>query len=267
MVCLYKCMSPAADAKWLLIKRVLPETHDVTTIVTEPARDHELPAFAPGQFCMLAAVGAGEIPISISGDPSRRDRLTFTIRAAGASSSALAGRRPGELISMRGPLGNGWPLKQAVGNDLLLIGGGMGLAALRPVIYAALQDRSKFGRLTILNGARTPADLIYTPQLADWDRLSGTQVLSTVDVGSPSWHGHTGLVTQLLDRLDLRPASTIAMICGPDRMMQSTARELETRGFSGRRIFLSMPTVGKDGPVVPYSEARRVDALCDRKVG
>ena len=159
-------MPQTAELNWLLIDRVHPETHDVTTIVAVPARGKRTLAFAPGQFCMLAAPGAGEIPISISGDPSRPDRLTFTIRATGVSSSALASRRPGDAISMRGPVGNGWPLEAAFGNDVLLIAGGMGLAALRPIVYTILQNRANFGRLSILCGARTPADLIYKAELA-----------------------------------------------------------------------------------------------------
>ena len=260
-------MSPTADPKWFLIKRVQPETHDVTTIVAEPARGEQAPAFAPGQFCLLAAVGAGEIPISTSGDPARRDRLSFTIRAAGASSSALASRRPGDVISMRGPLGSHWPLEEAGGDNLLLIGGGMGLAALRPVIYAVMQDRPRFGRLTILCGARTPADLIYTPELAAWDRLSRTDVFTTVDAGSATWLGHVGVVTTLLDRIALRPASTTAMICGLDAMMRSTARDLNSRGLSDHRIFLSMASMREGGPIFSYSEVRGFDVLCDRKAG
>jgi len=234
-------MPQTAQLNWLLVDRVHPETPDVTTIVASPARGERPPSFAPGQFCMLAAPGAGEIPISISGDPARPDRLTFTIRAAGVSSSALACRHPGDAIWMRGPLGNSWPLEAAAGNDVLLIAGGTGLAALRPMVYAILRDRANFGRLTILCGARTPADLIYSPELADWDRLKHTKVLTTVDTPSPSWNGNVGLVTELLDRVALRPACTTAMLCGPERMMHTSARDLTRRGVARDRIFLSMP--------------------------
>jgi len=232
-------MPQTADTNWLLIDRVYPETHDVTTLVTVPAREERAPAFAPGQFCMLAAPGAGEIPISISGDPSRSDGLTFTIRAAGVSSSALACRRRGDAICMRGPMGNGWPLEAAYGGDVLLIAGGMGLAALRPIVYTILETRSNFGRLTILCGARTPADLIYTPELADWDRLKGTTVLSTVDAPTPGWNGNVGRVGELLDSRDLCSASTTAMLCGPESMMFATARSLAARGIARGRIFTS----------------------------
>jgi NAD(P)H-flavin reductase len=138
---------------------------------------------------------------------------------------------------MRGPLGRRWPLEEAAGDDLLLIGGGMGLAAWRPIVYAVMKDRPRFGRLTILCGARTPADLIYTPELAAWDRLSRTDVLTTVDAAGPTWLGYVGVVTALLDKVALRPANTTAMICGPDAMMRSTARDLNSRGLSDRRIF------------------------------
>jgi NAD(P)H-flavin reductase len=216
---------------------------------------------------MLAAVGAGEIPISISGDQARKDRLSFTIRAARNSSSALASRASGDAISMRGPLGSRWPLEESAGDDLLLIGGGMGLAALRPIVYAVMQDRPRFGRPTILCGARTPADLIYTPELAAWDRLSRTDVFTTVDAAGPSWLGHVGVATAPLDTIALRPANTTAMICGPDAMMRSTARDLNSRGLSDRRIFLSMASIREGGPIFSYSEVRGFDVLCERKAG
>jgi NAD(P)H-flavin reductase len=232
-------MPQTAELNWLLIDRVHPETHDVTTIVAVPAREKRTLAFAPGQFCMLAAPGAGEIPISISGDPSRPDRLTFTIRATGVSSSTLASRRPGDAISMRGPVGNGWPLEAAFGNDVLLIAGGMGLAALRPIVYTILQNRAKFGRLSILCGARTAADLIYKPELADWDRLKETSVLTTVDAPTRGWNGNLGVVTELVDTIALRPANTTAMLCGPEPMMFATARNLGRRGLARDQVFLS----------------------------
>jgi anaerobic sulfite reductase subunit B len=232
-------MPPTAEVNWLMIARVQLETHDVTTLVAETARGGEIPSFLPGQYCLLSALGAGEIPISISGNPERRDRLTFTIRASGAASSALAARRPGEPVLMRGPFGDGWPLAQAQGSDVLLIGGGMGLAALRPVIYTIAQNRANFGRLTILCGARTPADLIYTPQLAAWDGLARTTVLTTVDLPSAGWNGHVGLVTGLLDRIALHESNTVAMLCGPDSMLSSTAANLESRGIPAHKIFLS----------------------------
>jgi len=258
-------MYPQAESTLLSVRRAQYETHDVTTLVTEPAGGGKAPAFAPGQYCMLTAAGSGEIPISISGDPARADQLVFTVRASGAASSLLARQGPGDTIRMRGPFGNSWPLQEAVKSDLLLIGGGMGLAALRPVIYAAAQDRPSFGRVFVLCGARTPGDLIYTRELAAWSRLSRTEVHAIVEMGGPGWNGGLGRVTRFFDQIQLRPENTVAMTCGPEPMMRSVAAELLARGFEDDRVFLSMPTLREDGPIYAYGDVCAFDASGQRK--
>ena len=251
------------------------ETFDTCTLVTEAATPDRLPAFAPGQFSMLYRYGGGEIPISISGDPGVADRLAYTIRGVGAVSSGLVNRRPGELIAMRGPFGSSWPLEAAKGGDVLLVAGGIGLAPLRPAIYHILNHRNDYGRLTVLYGARSPRELLFSKEVKSWNAQPDTQVLTTVDTGGPSWRGHVGVVTKLLEHIKLRPERLIAMTCGPEIMMRFVMRQLEARAIPDEKIYLSMEVnmkcaVGlcghcqigpyflcKDGPVMSYSEMRR----------
>ena len=256
------------------IAEVNRETADTCTIVTEPSNGETLPAFAPGQFSMLYAYGVGEVPISISGDPGVPNRLVYTIRSVGAVSQALIGSQAGDSIAMRGPFGTSWPVEQAKGQDVLLVAGGIGLAPLRPAIYHIVRNRSEYGRVTILYGARNPKELLFTKQLKVWAALPNTQILTTVDLGGSSWRGHVGVVTKLFGLTTLQPERTVVMTCGPEIMMRFVVRELKSRGFAGEQIYLSMErnmkcAVGfcghcqmgpyficKDGPVFAYTQMR-----------
>ncbi len=256
------------------IASVTRETSDTVTIRTELPATGSLPQFVPGQFSMLYAYGAGEVPISISGDPGIPGRLDYTIRSVGAVTTALINRQVGDYIAMRGPFGTSWPIDAAAGEDVLLVAGGIGLAPLRPVIYHILRHRSDFGRLVILYGARSPKELLFRKELSGWSKAPDTQVLTTVDYGEPSWRGYVGVVTKLFNFVSLRPERTVTMMCGPEIMMRFGIRGLQGRKFPDDRIYLSMErnmkcAVGfcghcqmgpyficKDGPVFTYGQMR-----------
>jgi anaerobic sulfite reductase subunit B len=246
------------------------ETHDTVTLTLAP--DGPLvPEFRPGQFAMLYAFGIGEIPVSVSGlAPSAC--LTHTIRAVGAVSRALWGARLGQAVGVRGPYGTSWRESDARGQDLLLIGGGIGLAPLRPAVLAALGERDRYRRVTVLVGARSPAELVYAAEIDQW-REAGAAVEVTVDRADASWRGHVGVVTQLIRAADLDPNRTLALLCGPELMMRLTARSLLTSGMSPGRIRVSLERnmqcgvaecghcqlgpllLCRDGPVVSYQTA------------
>ncbi len=256
------------------LSRAVRETPDTFTLTLEPEDGAGEPRFRPGQFGMLWVFGVGELPISISGDPERRDRLEVTVRSVGQATNALVNRSIGDSIGVRSPLGVGWPVEAAQGRDVILVAGGIGLAPLRPVIYRVLHDRDAFGRLIVLYGARSPRDLLYRKELATWARQRETQVLVTVDYGGLSWRGHVGVVTTLFKYARLQPARSLAMVCGPEIMMRFVTRELESHGLARQDIYLSMERnmkcavglcghcqfgpyfVCKDGPVFAYDRIR-----------
>lgn len=248
------------------------ETRDTFTLVlSAPSEDYR---FAPGQFNMLYAFGVGEVPISISGDPSNPQRVVHTVRAVGAVTSALTKRRKGEVLGFRGPFGSSWPLESAQGKNVLMIAGGIGLAPLRPAIYQILRYRRNYQRFWLLYGARTPQDLLYTFELAKWSSRLDTDVLVTVDAGDEQWRGNVGVVTRLLRQVEFDPENTVAMICGPEIMMRFAVREIRSRGIPEEAIYLSMernmkcalgfcghcqfgPTfICKEGPVFSYAYIR-----------
>ncbi len=213
------------------------ELDDTVSLELEAA-DGTLPCFAPGQFHMLYAFGVGEAAISISG--ARGDGRLHAIRAVGPVSRALAALAPGAMLGVRGPFGHGWPLERARGRDLLLIAGGLGLAPLRPALEAALAARAQYGRITLLTGARSPAQQLWAEDLRAWAALPGVRVECTVDRADAAWRGHVGVVTALLDTIDLAPARSVAMLCGPEPMMRACAGALRAAGLADRDIHASM---------------------------
>ncbi|MGW2250968.1 FAD/NAD(P)-binding protein [Kitasatospora sp. NPDC001660] len=242
------------------------ESPDTTTIVLEPARS-ALQPFAPGQFAMVYAFGVGDIPLSVCAIDG--NRLTHTVRAVGAISSALHALRPGETVGVRGPFGTGWELPAAAGLDLLVVAGGIGLAPLRPLVRDALASAERYGRLSVLIGAREPRELLYTEEVRGWQGS-----LTTVDRPDARWQGEVGVVTTLLDRAAFDPPTAAAFICGPEPMIRATAGELEHRGVDPERIRVSLERnmhcatghcghcqlgpllLCRDGPVVSWTRAR-----------
>ena len=155
------------------------DTYDVWTLDLGPLDGKPL-EFAPGQFTMLAAGGAGEVPISISGDPAHPDRLVHTVRAVGLATEAICGAEPGEVLSVRGPFGTGWPVANAEGSDVLIVAGGIGLPPLRPAILSLIAGRERYRRIVVLYGGRAPDQLLFTEEYDAW-REQGVEVFVTVD--------------------------------------------------------------------------------------
>ncbi|MGA2182231.1 MAG: FAD/NAD(P)-binding protein [Bryobacteraceae bacterium] len=253
------------------VQKLDRENHDTFTLhVAAPGAT--LPPFQPGQFDMLYVHGTGELPISVSGDPEARFSLTYTVRSVGKATNKLVTSSIGDWIGVRGPYGVGWPLDKAKGSDVLLIAGGIGLAPLRPALYQMFRYRPEYGRIILAYGARSPGDMVYRNELAQWKKEPRTQVLSTVDYGGLRWRGNVGVVTTLLTRVRLDPPHTIALICGPEIMMRFAAMALEGRGIPRERIYVSMERnmkcavghcghcqfgpyfVCRDGPVFPYTQ-------------
>ena len=253
------------------VARSRRELIDVWTLELEAPDGHPPVSFRPGQFTMVYAFGIGEVPISISGDPMKPDVLVHTVRAVGAVTRAVCAARKGDTLGVRGPYGEGWPVEAARGRDVVIMAGGLGLAPLRPLVRAVMAQRAAFGRVVLLVGARTPASLLFSRELARWRARFDLDVRATVDAGDSTWNGDVGVITTLLPRVTFDPAITTAFVCGPEVMMRFAAADLVHRGVPPDLVFLSMERnmkcavgvcghcqfgpafVCKDGPVFPYS--------------
>ena len=229
--------------------------------------------FLPGQFTMMYAFGIGEVPISISSRSSNKGAILQTIRRTGAVTNALGRLKPGAYVGIRGPYGTSWPMDKAEGRDLLIIGGGIGLAPLRPAIYHALENRDRYNQVIILYGTRMPADILFKKELDLWTNRDDVTALVTVDAADRGWHGSVGVVTRLLGRVDFDPQNTTAMVCGPEIMMTVSAQRLmDDYDMPPEDLYVTMERNMKcgigicghcqfgskfictDGAVFPYSE-------------
>jgi NAD(P)H-flavin reductase len=252
------------------------DTADTWTFALEPVSGEPL-TYRPGQFTMLSSIGVGEVPISISGDPTRPGPLVHTVRAVGHVTRAICNTRPGGVLGVRGPFGTAWPVDAANGADLVVVAGGIGLAPLRPVLYHALRHRQRYERVVLLYGSRTPADQLYPGELSRWQRR-GIDVASTVDSATSGFRGHVGVVTTLVGSAAFESGSAVAMVCGPEIMMRFVVRALEARGLDSSAIHVSLERnmqcgvalcghcqlgpllLCRDGPVLPHD---RVATLLD----
>ncbi|HVO12678.1 MAG TPA: FAD/NAD(P)-binding protein [Vicinamibacteria bacterium] len=235
-------------------------------------------AFRPGQFLELSVFGHGEAPFCLAGSPTRNGGIETTVRRVGQLTDALHALRVGDEVGLRGPFGNGFDVEAARSRDLLFVGGGIGLPPLRGLIWNVLDERERFGEVTVLYGARTPADLVYKEELAAWAARSDVRVEVTVDRGDRDWQGHVGVVPTLFEKVPLRPATTLAYVCGPPVMIGFVVKDLLKRGFPEEAIISTLERmmqcgVGKcnhcaighryvcrDGPVFNYRQMRE---LCE----
>lgn len=263
-----------------VIRKILWETDDTFTLTLDTGGRPEGFRFLPGQFNMLYVYGIGEAAISISSDPRHTSSVDHTIHRVGTVTTALAQRKRGGVVGLRGPFGSSWPLEPARGKDVCIVSGGIGLAPLRPVIYSILRDRKRYGRIIILYGGRSPLDLLYRVELEKWSNEHDIEVLVTVDRSDTSWKGHIGVVTTLFGYVELNARETAAYVCGPEIMMKYAVDELVRRGVPEKQVYLSMernmkcavgfcghcqygPTfICKEGPVYPLP---RIRPLLDRK--
>ncbi|MGI9659464.1 MAG: FAD/NAD(P)-binding protein [Gaiellaceae bacterium] len=246
------------------------ETADTSTLVLEQIEGEGM-TLAPGQFAMVYAYGVGEAPISVSGD-SDAGGTVHTVRDVGAVTHAIARAQPDSVLGLRGPFGVGWPLGEAIDRDVVIVAGGLGMAPLRPVVERVIADRSWYRQVSLLYGARTPADLLYRDELQEWDRDGQIAVELTVDSAEQEWAGRVGVVPKLLSRAQFDPGGCVAFVCGPEVMMRFTAAALLDAGVAGERIYVSLerhmecgvglcghcqlgPTlICRDGPVYRYTD-------------
>jgi NAD(P)H-flavin reductase len=271
----------------LRIEEIHDETDNVRTLTLDFVDEGEagsFPGWRPGQFGQFTVFGVGESVFALANAPWQRacedDRpfIQCTFRAVGKVTYGLRRLGDGQLVGFRGPYGNHFPVDEWRGKDLVFIGGGIGMAALRSPLLEVLGRRPEFGEIVILNGARTVSDLVYRDEMPSWDGVDGVRVVRTVDPEGESdgWDGEIGLLPNVFEGLDLAPDGRVVVACGPPVMLHYLFLSLRRTGYGPDQVFTTLENkmkcgighcgrcsigsfyVCRDGPVVSWREMERL---------
>jgi NAD(P)H-flavin reductase len=259
-----------------VIEKIIDETPGVRTFHFN-LKDEKLKeefSFESGQFAECSVLGIGEAPFCISSSPTRSDHLEFALQRVGKVTNALHRLGVGDEIGFRGPYGNGFPLDQLQGKNLVFVGGGIGLAPLRSLIWNVIDNRDKYQNIDIIYGARSPIDLCFKYDLDAWDKDETINMVTTVDKGDESWTGKVGFVPAILEQTAPSAGNAVAIVCGPPVMIRFTFPVLEKLGFTPEQMLTTLEKrmkcgIGKcgrcnignlyvcrDGPVFTYAQIK-----------
>lgn len=227
----------------VIIKKIEEHSSDVKLfrLVKPNGRfaDNELGlAFRPGQFILAGLMGYGEAPFGPASSPFENGYLDILVRQVGTLTLAMHRLKQGDQIFLRGPMGNGFPLDFLEGKDIVLVAGGCGIPSIASLIEYIIKRRRLFNNVYLIYGARTPDGLLLKAQSKRWEE--DIKVILTVDQPDKNWQGHVGMVSALIDEIEINPTNTVASMCGPGPMMDVLEKILRPLGISDRRIFVNM---------------------------
>lgn len=259
-----------------VIEKIIEETSGVRTYHFN-FKDEKLRkefTFESGQFAQYSVLGTGEATFCISSSPTRRDHLEFAVQRVGRVTNALNRLGVGSEIGFRGPYGNSFPLDYLKGKNLVFVGGGIGLAPLRSLIWNVIDNRDKYKKIDIVYGARTPDDLCFKYDLDAWDKDNTVNMVTTVDREAEGWTGKVGMVPKILEEVAPPARDTVAIVCGPPIMIRFTFPALDKLGFKPEQMLTTLEKrmkcgigkcgrcnigniyVCKDGPVFSYAQIK-----------
>ena len=240
------------------------------------AQDGRPLAHPPMSFVQVSVFGIGEAPISVCSSPTREQAFELCVRSVGSVTNALHRLDAGATVGIRGPFGNGFNADEHKGADFLFVAGGLGLAPARSLIQYVLDKKKDFGQVTILIGARTPADLLFTQDIKEWVSRPDVTTHVTVDRPAEGWKGNVGVITTLFKKVKVNPASTLAVIIGPPIMFKFAVLEALASGIPENRCICSLERrmkcglgwcghcqirntyVCKEGPVFTYEQVKKL---------
>ncbi|MBU1140503.1 MAG: FAD/NAD(P)-binding protein [Proteobacteria bacterium] len=224
------------------IQEVIEETHNIITFRVTLNNQEAMKnfSFEPGNVGQLSAFGIGEATFVINSPPTRMDYLQFSVMRSGEVTTKLHSLKAGDQIGVRAPLGNHFPYEDMKGKDIVFVGGGIGMAPLRTLLLFMLDNRSDYGKITLLYGARSPLDMAFNYELQDWLDRDDLDTHLTIDAEYEGWEHEVGLIPNVL--LDIAPSSenSVAITCGPPIMIKFTLQALEKLGFKDEQIVTTL---------------------------
>lgn len=246
-------MNNAYLPKKAIIDDIIEETADVKTFTLRlKDKANSAMKYKPGQFMILSLAGYGEAPFTFAAIADSDGRFQITVKRIGALTNALHKLGKDDIVGIRGPYGNSFPLDKMKKKDLLFVAGGIGLAPLRSAIQHIFsvkggKNRKDYGKIEIVYGSRTPQDILYKDQIESWRKNPDTEIHLTVDIPDEAWGGVCGVVCVLFPRIKLNPKNTIAILCGPPVMIKFAIADILKLGFKENNIFASLERYMKCG--------------------
>lgn len=260
------------------LEDIIVETPSIKTFIFKPKEKFE---FKTGQFIELTLPGLGEAPFTPSSNPNINETIDVTIMKTGRITTLMHASPKKISVGIRGPYGKGYPLEKFAGRDLLIIGGGVGLAPLRSLLLSLFSNMDNYNKIVLRYGARSPQDIVYKNLLGEWSKIKKVDLVTTVDVGDVTWNGNVGLITTILKDLPVDLKKAVAIVCGPPIMMKFVNLKLLDLGFKAQDIYLSMEKnmscglgkcghcrlgnyyICKDGPVFTYEQLKDTHDIWD----
>jgi len=260
------------------IVETIQETHNIKTfrvVLNNEQRMKEF-TFRPGQVGQLSVFGVGESTFVINSSPTRMDYLQFSVMRVGEVTTRLHQLQPGDQIGVRAPLGNSFPVEDLKGKNIVFVGGGIGMAPLRTLFTYMLDNRKDYKDITLLYGARSPADLTYKAELPEWTSRKDVNTVLTIDNPADGWEHQVGLIPNVLLDINPTPKNTVAITCGPPIMIKFTLQALKKLGFEDENIITTLEKRMKcgvgicgrcnigtkyvclDGPVFTYAQLKEL---------
>ena len=274
---MYKIKNPYRPIR-AEITGVISETPTIKTIRIVP---EEPINFETGQFIELTIPGIGEAPFTPSSRPTMKDIMEITIMNVGKVTEKVHELKKGDIVGVRGPFGKGYPMDKFKGKEILVVGGGCGFAPLRSLMYELFNRSGEFKKIFFRGGCKTPQELLYRSELGDLAKRKDLDIKLTVDKGDSEWKENVGVVTTILDGVEMDYENGIAIVCGPPVMMKFSSKKLLDMGFKEENIYLSMEKnmscgigkcghcrigiyyVCKDGPVFTYDKIKNFSNIWD----
>lgn len=253
------------------VLKVIPETPTIRTIRFKP--EESIP-FKTGQFVEITIPGVGEAPFTPSSSPSEEEIMEVTVMKVGKVTEEIHRLQEGDIIGVRGPYGEGYPLQKFQNKEILVVGGGCGFAPLRSLMYELFERSEEFKSLFYRGGCKVPKEILYRDEMKKWSRRDDLNLQLTVDEADEDWEGPVGVVTSILDNVEMDYEKGIAVVCGPPVAMKFGTQKLLEMGFKEHNIYLSMEKnmscgIGKcghcrigtyyackDGPVFTYDKIK-----------
>jgi NAD(P)H-flavin reductase len=256
------------------------EVNDIKTLELVFKKEEEYKNFEyiPGQFAEISLIGKGECPIGIASSPTEKGSIMFTIKKMGTVTTGFHNVDAGDIVGIRGPLGNGWPIEEMKGKNIVVIGGGFAFSTLRSLVVYLLDEkyRKDYKDITVIYGNRDSGEVLYQDVLEEWEKRDDIKVVLTIDREEEGWPREVGFVAAIVKKVAPSPDNAIAVVCGPPIMIRTAVAELVNLGWKDEQILNSLEMrmkcgIGKcgrcnignkfvcvDGPVFSLAELKKM---------